>query len=364
MKQSFLFTALLLSLSANIYLLLQRKDVPVLPVSELPLNQLPPPLMTPQQDSKNTSPQTVSKANQAQIAALQWPTAEWLKAQLERGHMVMVEDILSAYLQEFPNDGDYLLVESALYHQTRPLIDALSYDYQLLDRPLPGQDIDRLRKYIYQQVLETVSALRQKADWVAIAELLEPLLQLDPLYKPYILWLAEAYAEQDYMSLFEDTLANILPQDPDALRLRKKYQPTPLEPITPNRQTPPVGIPLTRSGSHFLLDVNLDNHPLSLLIDTGASVTSISRHTFLQLQQQGLRAKKLGITQVSTGNGNTRAEVIQINRLTLGEYQLEKVNVLVLPDLALDGADGLLGMNVLKHWQFQLDQVNNQLLLD
>ena len=49
--------------------------------------------------------------------------------------------------------------------------------------------------------------------------------------------------------------------------------------------------------------------------------------------------------------------------MTLGPYKLSNIGVFVMPEAAMQQADGLLGMNVLKQFHFQLDQSNAELLL-
>ena len=49
--------------------------------------------------------------------------------------------------------------------------------------------------------------------------------------------------------------------------------------------------------------------------------------------------------------------------MTLGPYRLTDIGVFVMPEAAMQQADGLLGMNVLKQFHFQLDQTTAELLL-
>ena len=99
-----------------------------------------------------------------------------------------------------------------------------------------------------------------------------------------------------------------------------------------------------------------------LLLDTGASSTAINRDVYRRLQRFN-RLQMLGLFDVNTAGGPIRAPLVRIESLTLGHYTLKDVGVLVLPRTFSGNNDGLLGMNVLKQFRFQLDQDKAELVL-
>lgn len=113
-------------------------------------------------------------------------------------------------------------------------------------------------------------------------------------------------------------------------------------------------LPLTRAGDQFLIRAILDSEQtLTLLIDTGASITVISPAI---LKRVGYRFDR-GTARFSTANGVVEAPLVLINTLSLGDVVLEDLMVGALPvDASGNAIDGLLGMNFLREFEFSLDQ--------
>jgi hypothetical protein len=64
----------------------------------------------------------------------------------------------------------------------------------------------------------------------------------------------------------------------------------------------------------------------------------------------------LGTRLFNTANGYTRGDIYRASALTLGEERLEGTTVAVLDLRTMDDIDGLLGMNVLRQFHFEIDQ--------
>ena len=131
----------------------------------------------------------------------------------------------------------------------------------------------------------------------------------------------------------------------------------------PSFDNPPMhAIPLTRRGDHFLVTAYLNEvSQVTLLIDTGASVTTLSGASFARLDGSGFGYG--GSRLFNTPNGMTQGEVYRANSLALGNTLLSAVEIAVLDYESSAGVDGLLGMNVLRNFRFQIDQDNNVLYL-
>jgi len=121
-------------------------------------------------------------------------------------------------------------------------------------------------------------------------------------------------------------------------------------------------IPLQRIGDHFLINLGLENEFVKLLFDTGASVTMITRRAFERLSAQ--QSTFLGTRIFNTANGRVRGDVYRFENVQFGDYQLQNVEISVKPVELGGEVEGLLGMNILRQFQFKLDQDNAQLLLN
>jgi len=123
-------------------------------------------------------------------------------------------------------------------------------------------------------------------------------------------------------------------------------------------------VALRKAGNQFLININLNRYDdVTLLIDTGASITTLSKDAFLALNSQR-DAVKLGNRLFQTANGTNKGTVYSMPQLTIGSYQLQNVKVAVLDFSLSQGIHGLLGMNVLGQFRFQIDQDQGRLLLD
>lgn len=118
---------------------------------------------------------------------------------------------------------------------------------------------------------------------------------------------------------------------------------------------PDYEIALTRRGNQFLVPVLVNGtDSLDLMIDTGASITTLSRASFDQID--GADARYMGTQLFNTANGITQGELYRIAALRLGDTEIRDLDIAVLDMENSRGFDGLLGMNVLRNYRFNIDQ--------
>jgi aspartyl protease family protein len=92
---------------------------------------------------------------------------------------------------------------------------------------------------------------------------------------------------------------------------------------------------------HFWATVQLNGEPVRFLIDSGATITSISAET---AQRSGIESGAGFPARVSTANGEISVQRARVERLTLGPIEREDMAVHVFPR----GDDlNVLGMNFL-----------------
>jgi aspartyl protease family protein len=96
-----------------------------------------------------------------------------------------------------------------------------------------------------------------------------------------------------------------------------------------------------RSG-HYVMDGEINGQPVTFLLDTGATTTSIPQNI-----SDSLGLKKGIPIQVETANGTTRAYGTRLKSLRLGLIEFTDVRASINP--GLDGNQILLGMNILKN---------------
>jgi iron donor protein CyaY len=107
-----------------------------------------------------------------------------------------------------------------------------------------------------------------------------------------------------------------------------------------------------QANGHFYLPGTIENVPITFMVDTGASVTSISSDL---ARQAGIRNCKE--VQFQTANGATTGCIALVSRMTLGNFVLENITVAVMPNMETN----LLGANVLRN--FQVNQSDSTMLI-
>jgi clan AA aspartic protease (TIGR02281 family) len=131
---------------------------------------------------------------------------------------------------------------------------------------------------------------------------------------------------------------------------------------SPIEDLPAQAIPLIRTGDHFLVSALInDDKPVLLMIDTGASVTTLSRNSFSNIGSAEFGYR--GPRAFNTANGITQGEVYRARSIALGGTTLELPDIAVLEYESTGDIDGLLGMNVLRNYRFKIDQDNALLYL-
>jgi clan AA aspartic protease (TIGR02281 family) len=270
---------------------------------------------------------------------------------------------LQDYLKSHPQDIDFLLLEADLIAQTSLLSEAIVHYYSLLNLPMKGGQYQKIQDTIQSLSDNTISQLSKAYSWDILAIFVEPLLQIDPDNKLYVLALAQAYAEQQQANLMENTLASLPFDDPQASAIRKIIQidetaqnsRQPDDTEQPTQTSTGRGVALKQFGDQYVVPAKLDGNSVDLLIDTGATITAIDHDYYRQL---GTRFKNnfMGRFKVSTANGNLMAPMYQFRDLQIGNRKVENIAVVILPMGGLDKAEGLLGMNFLREFDFRIDQ--------
>lgn len=183
-------------------------------------------------------------------------------------------------------------------------------------------------------------------------------------YIPISLSLAQVYWQQGELQKALDILS-FLPYD-------EQYTPKVDDLVSKLQEAQALalinsqGIQLIKSGSQFLVDVNVGGElDLVLLIDTGASYTSLSRQAIERIANQtNALSDELKKVKVNTANGSTVARVFKLSSLALEQTLLKNISVLEVNMGDHNRSDGLLGMNFLGKFKFKIDQENGLLFLE
>jgi len=270
------------------------------------------------------------------------------------------EQLLSLYLSVEYRDVEALLIQAQLYNAQQQfelaietLYKARSYEYRI---PQIARLIDKIR----DQVKQFDKKLQRSPNDDPRLALFERLTTLEPDYSPYFVELARVQISMGNITQARQSLS-LVEYDPLVSNQVKQLL-NELENDDTFSGEQLAAIPLIRRGDHFLVQAWLNNHTaINLLIDTGASLTMIRGDV---LQAAGVsRLAYQSMQRFNTANGVVDASIFVLDSLSMGEQSINNLEVGSLSSEHFQAADGLLGMNFLKHFKFFIDQGESVLRL-
>ena len=118
----------------------------------------------------------------------------------------------------------------------------------------------------------------------------------------------------------------------------------------------PIQIPLIKDGVHFFVKAYAQDVAVLLMIDTGASLTSVDKNKISHFKVLQNRAK------FNTAGGETYKTIFQADTFRIGLISLKNFR-LSGTQFSGKNSDGLLGMNFLGRFKFKINQKEKILFL-
>lgn len=272
-----------------------------------------------------------------------------------QGNLDAATTLLKQLVDQLPLAVNERVVLANLYQQQKLPYQQLSLLFDALGIAATSDDLTRLDFQIEQGVRAAITHFGNDVD--ARIQFYRYLIQQRAAHTPYYIDLARLLIDAAYLDAAAEQLV-IVQHDPvvgeKARQMLVKIEQLRLEAL----ETP---VMLQRRGNHFVVNALLGHHDATLLIDTGASMTVLSRRaaSVLGLDEQEIRQR----VTVNTANGETEALVYQLVSMTIGPFRVAPIDIAVVDRLEMNGASGLLGMNFLQQFEFRIDQQNSQLFL-
>ncbi len=295
-------------------------------------------------------------ADKAKSVEFKLVIVDYLKLALQQQRFTDFIDLMDHYLALYYDDVDLLLV-LAEYHWLQGYPDEAARTYQMaltyVFSPLEQANIEGHLKKMIQRTDERLS---QSGDLIELLSFYELLDSLSLRRSEDSLRQAELYVRvggvDDARVILEDLVSHAL-LGQRAQEVLATFQlvdePEGEEPATEN-------ISIVRKGNHYVIDVLLDRRVnVGLMIDTGASITTLSKSAFQSLAGK-VDFQKVAVRLFNTAGGVTKGTVYRVDELSLGENHLQHIDIAVLDYQTSHGVLGLLGMNVLRYFHFQIDQ--------
>jgi clan AA aspartic protease (TIGR02281 family) len=284
----------------------------------------------------------------------------WLQATqtlIQQKLFTHAEDSINAYLAFQGDDTDFLYQQVDLYGQQQlPLLaikHAYEVQYHLFNRAEVHEAVNVARELVQQQV----DVLIKNNHWLELRNLIEEVL----LFDAESVKLQWVFARAQYqLGEFEYALNAI---EPLLNQPNYKIKARALLADIEAALRKPQSIPLSRQGEHFIVQALMnDTFNVSLMLDTGASISLLSESAFDELSQYSdvIYIKDLNL---NTAGGTVTASIYQVAEFSIQGYVVNDFIFAVSPSYANDYNDGLLGMNFLKAFDFHIDQNNGLLIL-
>ena len=258
--------------------------------------------------------------------------------------------------QKLDESAQRLTLRAEIAERLGDLESARRYLHQVteLDTSLAATVLARIRRMVIAEINEH----RQHSSSAAMTALLEQEIASDPAYAVYYYLLGklffnqgeyrDAIANLDYAIQLDTALADDL--NPVIATARQRLNTRGL-----------TEVPLHSSGSVFYVDVRLNGLPRSFrfVLDTGASFTALSNAV----------ARSLGLVDtgsspkiaLNTASGLVHAPLMKLQSVELNGAIVENVDVIILE--TMDHFDGLIGLSYLNHFDIDINQGEQKLML-
>lgn len=114
-----------------------------------------------------------------------------------------------------------------------------------------------------------------------------------------------------------------------------------------------VVVPLTRYGSQFLVNVNIEGNPARLLLDTGASISGVTGNYILKYPGIVKATKPI---RMNTAGGVRETYLFTVDSLSVNNIVFNQHILSALPMENMTEFDGLFGVDILGRYDFVIDQ--------
>ncbi len=268
--------------------------------------------------------------------------------------------LLNVFLQEYYNNEQLLLLKANALASMAHYIEAIDVYFLAKNYASDNEHYMVINQSIHNFAQQSFKQFEEHKAWAQSIKFFEHLIENEPDYPFYYFSLAKSYIKtgrQDKAIAHLQWLMDDSVYGAEAAEILQYL-------IFEDSQS---GIPLEKIGEHYFVESTLsDEYTVKLLIDTGASYSSVSSYVIAQLIQDNL-AEKIGTQLMYTASGQVEADIYKLNKLTIGNYSVADITVV---ELNLNAAyheqynyDGLLGMSFLSQFEFSIDQNKQKLNL-
>ncbi|MBB1306905.1 retroviral-like aspartic protease family protein [Pseudoalteromonas sp. SR43-5] len=294
------------------------------------------------QQLKNSNPEIAKNLYSSWLVQLKI----WLNSNL-----LLSESFLNALLNNSPYNVELLNLQVEYLINSEQTQNAIIALFEL-NSLLPADQQSNANTLLNTLTQNELHTLTEQQNWQAIIEQTQIWLDYKSDNAQFLYPLAYAYFQQGDLISAQATLDRM----PNQHNLKSQVQT--LQAMINKAQSQDDFVALTPYGAHYLINTEINNNlSTELMIDTGASVTSLPTSIIEQISPQPLY---LGDVTVNTANGQIVVKRYQIESFKVGSQIIYGFEVLSIENTR---GQGLLGMNFLSRFKFNINQQTDELEL-
>lgn len=262
-----------------------------------------------------------------------------------------IEQLLQ-YIEIEPQYLDIQLYLAKLYHEQNEFEKSIDFLFELQNN-YQDKKLQLITTTLDTTIESYITKLNEAQSISKLISFLEDIISKSHTPEKYIIRLAELYKSLEIYDKSQELISQI---ESDSTYIQKAINI--LRDIEQNqRETEqyPHKIPLNKSGSHFTVNLTINDTPLTLILDTGASYTFIDVDKVPNLED----GREI---LLSTAGGDIVGELYLAHSLIIQDIELTDFKITVSP-FTHSSADGLLGMNFFEKFDFKIDQEKAMLYL-
>ncbi len=281
--------------------------------------------------------------------------------ELAKLDLELAAQALTSYVLVFYRDVDALLRLARIHEQQQDHQQSLLRLQEAHAAAHTPAELAHIQARIDRVLGDFTQKLASSKDHNGIVSLYRTMIERQPNHAPYYLTLAQAHIAADSPQAALAAL-HYIEFDPvvgtQAREMMQHLDDVHRDSISDQNLST---VPLIPKGKHFIVNAYVNGLPVTLMLDTGASITVIKSRL---VRSAGISIDHSHIVTLSTANGRTNAPIANLNEIKLGNQTIAPFTVVVLDLEELAGVDGLLGMDFLGRYRFTIDREHNTLVLN
>ncbi len=282
---------------------------------------------------------------------------------IEQDRVARAEDLLRLYTDLFFQDTEAMLMMAEALAAQGLLADGLDYLVQARNMAYTEEQVIAINRQLIIAARTYRTELESYEDRHGILAIYQMLYNQYPDIGEFSLELARANAAlgrpQEAYSLLQQ-----LRLDPGYQQRAEDYlkilQPELAKSYANSDDTAtPMEIPLVPHGRQYSISANVDGAEVALLLDTGASITTLTPEIIRKISA---RSSNRTIT-LQTANGPTQSKLYRVRQFSLGSVKLHNFELASIPLTGMTGIDGLLGTDFLRLFNYTINNQTDTLVL-